>query len=1059
MQSTISNDSKMNEREQGILRLAEDYRRSDKFIHKLEKMSDFLSSGKGDFFLQAGRTLYEHFHYALALITWKHALKCFIKDNNKIAQSKCYGSIGLAFDSLGKFDRAIRYYKKALVIAKEIGDKINESKCYTNLGIVCDYLGKPRKAIEYHQKALAIDKEIGDRVGESACYTSLGIAHRSLGNFAKAIEYYKKSLKIDKELEDKVGEATCLGNLGIAFDDLGDHKKAIEYYEKSLKISREIGNKVGESKCYTNLGIAYDCLGDPKRAIGYHEKSLKIDRDIGNRDGESKCYTNLGIAYRDLGDLERAIENHQKALKINKEIRDRASESACYANLGLAFDTMGNFKRAIENHEKALEIAKDIGDKANESKCYTNLGIAYCSLGDFRRAIEYHEKALRMYREIDDKAGASACYIDLGVVYRNLGDREKAIENYRKGLKAKRRIGEKAGEIKCLTNLGVAYYGLKKFRKAIEYHERALKIALEIWDRADEAACYGNLGLAFNGLRDFDRAIDYHQKSLKILREIGDKAGESKCYTNLAAVYLNLGDSKKAIEYCEKSLLINEETGDMDSQRIISLNLGRIHYECEPRLAYDYFKNSIELSEIISGRLVEEEHKIGFYALASDAYQYMIPLCLKLGKRKEAFEYVERSKSRAFLDLLATTEIKPICQITSTLKSLLDDEDANLSRLREIQISHLKRTRVSVEPGEIEKIFENLNHVYSKIEQYDPEYVYTRRGKPLSLNKIQQTLSSQRKDVVFIEYYITRDKTFIFVLSSRDKKLHVVPIPASEEKLGLYLENYWREVVDYSINKDVGDTWLGLSDYLIEPISKYLTEGDLIYFVPHSLLHYLPVHALELRSERLIRQHPVAYSPSVSLIKFFQNKGSGKLQSCASFGVVFEEESEKVAELFGSKPSNGYLATKEKVFKNCIDKDIIHFSCHGYFDDVDPLSSGVELYAHEILSAREIFGMKLNSELVTLSACQTGLNQRRPGDELIGLTRALIYAGAPSVIVSLWSVDARSTQELMLEFYKLLKNGIDKATALQEAQKKIMDKKEYSHPYYWAPFVLIGDWK
>jgi len=1049
----------VNEREQEILRLAVDYKHPDEFIHKLEETSDFSTSGKGDFLLQTGAILYEHFRYALALNTWKHALKCFIKDNNKIAKSKCYRSMGLAFEGLGEFKQAIRYYRKALAIVKEIGDKINESKCYTNLGIVCDYLGKPLKAIEYHEKALAIDKKIGDKAGESACYMSLGIAHRSLGNFAKAIEYYEKSLKIDKELKDKAGQGKCFGNLGIVLDDLGDHEKAIEYHEKSLRISRETGDKVGESKCYTNIGVAYDCLGDPKRAIEYHKKSLKINKDIGNRDSESKCYANLGSAYRGLGDLKKAIENHQKALKISEKIGNRATELACYANLGHTFDTMGDFKRAVEHHERALEIARSIRDKADESKCYTNLGIAYCSLGDFRRAIEYHEKALRMYREIGDEAGVSACYIDLGVVYRNLGDRKKAIENYWKGLKAKRRIGEKAGEIKCLTNLGVAYYGLKKFRKAIEYHERALKIALEIGDRADEAACYGNLGLAFNGLRNFDRAIDYHQKSLKIVKEIGDKAGESKCYTNLAAVYLNLGDSKKAIEYCEKSLLINRETGDIDSQRIISLNLGRIYYECEPRLSYDYFKNSTELSEIIRGRLVEEEHKIGFYALASDAYQYIIPLCLKLGKRKEAFEYVERSKSRAFLDLLATTEIKPISQITSTLKSLLDDEDANLSRLREIQISHLKRTRVSVEPGEIEKIFENLDHVYSKIEQYDPEYVYTRRGKPLSLNKIQQTLSSQRKDVVLIEYYITRDKTFIFVLSSREKKLHVAPIPVSAEKLGLYIDNYWREAAHHLELKDIGDTWLGLSGYLIEPISQYLTEGDLIYFVPYGLLHYLPMHALELRGEPLIRRHPIAYSPSASLMRFFQSKGSGKLQSCASFGVVFEEESKKVAELFNSKPYNGYVVTKEKVFKNCIDKDIIHFSCHGYFDDVDPLSSGVELHAHEILSAREIFDMKLNSELVTLSACQTGLNQRRPGDELIGLTRAFIYAGAPSIIVSLWSVDASSTQELMLEFYKLLKNGIDKATALQEAQKKIMDKKEYSHLYYWAPFILVGDWK
>ena len=279
---------------------------------------------------------------------------------------------------------------------------------------------------------------------------------------------------------------------------------------------------------------------------------------------------------------------------------------------------------------------------------------------------------------------------------------------------------------------------------------------------------------------------------------------------------------------------------------------------------------------------------------------------------------------------------------------------------------------------------------------------------------------------------------------------------------------------------------------LIEPISEYLSDGDLIYVVPYSLLHYLPLHALELNGEPVIQKHPVAYSPSASLLKFCKNKGSRALNSCVSFGVafgkneeaefeerlknmnkeekeaveaklkkvkeLFEGESNDVAGLFSAHADNGKSATKDTVIEKCTDKDVIHFSCHGYFDDRDPLSSGVTLY-DGVLTAREIFDMRLNTELVTLSACQTGLNQRSPGDELIGLTRAFIYAGAPSVIVSLWSVDAHSTQELMLEFYTLLKKGTDKATALQEAQKRIMEKEGYSNPYYWAPFVLVGDWE
>ncbi|GAG68707.1 unnamed protein product [marine sediment metagenome] len=435
----------------------------------------------------------------------------------------------------------------------------------------------------------------------------------------------------------------------------------------------------------------------------------------------------------------------------------------------------------------------------------------------------------------------------------------------------------------------------------------------------------------------------------------------------------------------------------------------------------------------------------------------MVPLCLKLDKETEAFEFLEQGKSRAFLDLLAATEIRPSVKVTPELESLLGEEEEYLAKLREIQTQHLRQKKVTIEPGEIDKILEKLVVVYKEIEKSDKEYVFTRRGKTLSLVELQDILTSQKKDIVLIEYFIAYDKVFIFIVSSRNKNLYIEQVPISQERLNLYIENYRRSVVRYLDPEDIGDSWLGLSNYLIDPISKYLTKGDLIYFIPYGLLHYLPLHVLKMNGEPLIKNNPVAYLPSASLIRFCQNKGSGKLESCASFGVDFEDEAEKVAELFRVKPYIGSAVVKEKVIEACNNKDIIHFSCHGMFDNSDPLSSGVKLYNNEIFTTREIFNLKLNTELVALSACQTGINKRSPGDELVGLTRAFLYAGAPSVIVSLWSVNAKSTQELMLEFYKFIKNGENKATALQNAQKVIMER--YSHPYYWAPFVLIGDWE
>jgi CHAT domain-containing protein/Tfp pilus assembly protein PilF len=736
--------------------------------------------------------------------------------------------------------------------------------------------------------------------------------------------------------------------------------------------------------------------------------------------------------------------------------------------MGLQLYDLSYFMLAIVSWNKALEYFMKNSDRSGESKCYTGLGGVYNSLGDFTKSIEYHEKALEIAIRISDRSLESKCYTGLGSVYYGLGDFNKAVEYHEKALEIAREIGDRAIESKCYGNLGIAYWSLGDFTKAIEYHEKALEIAIEIGDRAIESKCYGNLGIAYWSLGDFTKSIEYHERSLEIKREIGNRQGESSCYGNLGIAYWSLGDFTKAIEYHEKALEIAKEISELDSERISAYNLARIYGDHlnKPELAYDYCRKSIELSEKITGRLVEEEHKIGFSSRISDKYQYIVPLCLKLDKENESFEFVERGKSRAFLDLLAATNIKPSVKVTPKLESLLSEEEDYLIKLREIQTQHLRQKEVTVEPGEIDNILEELNLIYGKIEKLDPEYVFTRRGKPLSFIELKDVLTSQRKDMVLIEYFITKDKIFIFIVSPKDKELHIETVPISQEKLSLYIENYRRSVVRYPDFKDISDSWLGLSTYLIDPISQYLTEGDLIYFIPYGLLHYLPLHALDLNGEPLIKHHPVAYLPSASLIRFCQNKGSGRLDSCASFGVdpygkvkdIVEEGAKDVAKLFNTDAYIGEDATKDKVMK-CMNRDIIHFLCHGEFDILDPLSSGVVLNNKKVLTAREIFDMKLNTELVTLAACQTGINERSPGDELVGLTRAFLYAGASSVIVSLWSVNARSTQELMLEFYKLLKEGKDKATSLQKAQEIIMDKKEYSHPYYWAPFILVGDWE
>ena len=214
------------------------------------------------------------------------------------------------------------------------------------------------------------------------------------------------------------------------------------------------------------------------------------------------------------------------------------------------------------------------------------------------------------------------------------------------------------------------------------------------------------------------------------------------------------------------------------------------------------------------------------------------------------------------------------------------------------------------------------------------------------------------------------------------------------------------------------------------------------------------------------------------MLQFYDNlkeDDNNVLKTCISFGVAingeeketeFLDEAKEVAKIFNGRYYK--KKTKDQVISINLDADIIHFACHGKFFDKDPLNSGLFMQDNQMITAREIMSnqtLKINAKLVTLSACETGVSENKPGDELIGLPRAFLSAGADSVAVSLWRVNSTSTKEIMLEFYTNLKKGDDKATALQKAQIKVRDRwkeeygEEYAHPYFWASFVLVGDWR
>ena len=916
---------------------------------------------------------------------------------DKAGEQRCYYNIGIAYNSLGNFKKAIKYHERDLKMSKEIGDKIGEGISYCNLGNAYQQLGDFKKAIEYHERNLEIAKEVGDKAREGKSYGHLGNAYHCLGDFKKAIEYHKLDLEIAKEVGDKAGEGTSYGNLGCDYGNFGDFMKAIEYHEHDLKISKEIGDNVGERISYCNLGNAYLQLGDFNKAIEYHERNLEIAKEVGDKAREGKSYGNLGNAYHCLGDFKKAIKYHELDLEIAKEVGDKALEGKSNGNLGNAYHCLGDFKKAIEYHGRDLEISKEIGDNVGERISYCNLGNAYQQLGDFNKAIEYHERNLEIAKEVGDKAREGKSYGNLGNAYHCLGDFEKAIKYHERDLKISKEIGDNVGEGISYCNLGNAYQQLGDFNKAIKYHEHRLEIAKEVGDKAGNGASYGNLGIAYCGLGDFKKAIEHFECGLKIAKEVGDKRREGRSYCNLSNAYQQLGDFKKAIEYYERDLEIAKEVGLQlkDDYRLWRLRLkqgdvlGALHAVEEGRaqalgdLMYSKYGNGEaynrsqtpvkssyhSLSCVVSNTvfIAVDEEEIMFWVIQNNKDVEL--------RRKEMSDCVSQEDVSTFITALyhnAREEIGLRAGVKCENRSLDEPCDEALRSER----SPCNGSRAVHSQTNLRKFYDIIIAPIADL-LHGNEVMFVPDG-PFCLVPYAALVNSKSK-------YLSESFRIRLIPSLTTLKL-VTDCPADfHNKTGaLLVGDPCLEGVQYN-----GITFcpLPFARKEVETIGKILGTDPLI-------------------GEKATKGEVLKRLSSVALLHI------------AAHGRM---ETGEIA--LAPNPSRETPQPKEKDF---------------------------------ILTMRDVLEANLRARLVVLSCCHSAQGEIK-AEGVVGIAQAFLGAGARSVLVSLWAIDDVATLEFMKHFYGELFKGKKASEALNRAMQFMRESEKFAEVIYWAPFVLIGD--
>lgn len=975
------------------------------------------------------------------------------------------------------------YPRPAVAEAQEIVAQVgkDEADLLFQQGLEQFQVSQFQEALMSWQAALEVYQSLDDRAGESAALGKLGNANLMLGQYQEAVGLYEQQLVIAREIGDRASEAGALGNLGVVYNSLGQYQQAIDLYEKRLAISREIGDRAGEAGSLENLGIAYTSLGQYQRAIDLLDQVLVIMREIGDRAGEGRVLVNLGNAYNKLGQYQEAIDLYEQQLVITREVGDRAGEGRALGNLGIAYRSVGEYQEAIDIHEQQLVIAREVGDIISEDAGLGSLGIAYSILGQYQRAIELYERQLAITREVGDRAGEGSALGSLGVAYNSLGQYSQAIDLHEQRLAIAREIGDRGGEGIALGNLGYSYLGLGQYQQAINFFDQVIIITREIGDRSGEGTVLGTLGNAYVLLGKNQQAAALYEQQLAITREIGDRAGESQALHNLAASFQTDDNTKLAIAFYKQSVNVSKDI----SQAIKTQRLQQSFVE---QVSGDTYRRLVELL-LVEGRLTEG-HAV-----------------VELLKAQELSEYTNDEQTLAQLsDVVLLPEEEQVLEAYSTRSQanqniqacqVVDcDELANVTSERDEQAIEYQLAVEALESTNLDQS--------SGIPGQDAN----------SSDKVQAIIATQLGTVVIYPLVLENK---LWLLWATENGFYAQQIEdVSRQSLTQTVTDF-RSLVEnrYSSIETLQADAEQLYNWLIEPVEESLGEEKALDHLVLSLdgnTRYLPIGALHDGEQYLIEKYDITTILSASLTNAQERSpvgienvsllATGASQEFDNFKALpfvpveldsIVKEQNNTADTVGVYSGQQLLDqafTLESLQNSLPGKQFLHIATHGEFvsgsryDSYLLMGDGAKLLISEIA---ELGSALKGIHLAVLSACQTGLGGTdEEGLEVAGLGYYFFQNEVDAVMASLWNVSDSSTSQLMQRFYQNLSVGtvaepVTKAEALRQAQLAMLRSNELgtddnerfvlsprngdearpavglAHPYYWAPFTLIGN--
>ncbi|GIV12142.1 MAG: hypothetical protein KatS3mg021_0424 [Fimbriimonadales bacterium] len=950
---------------------------------------------------------------------------------------------------------------------------------------------------------------------QASALSALGVVFYYQGNMEQAQAYLEQALKIAESVNpSSVEAASALNSLGVIFFARGDLDRAQTYYERALAIreqhdpsSQDIANTLN------NLGNVCARRGDLVQAQAYYERALKIYQQI-QPDSWNVANTlnSLGVLFYERNELTQAQEYFEQSLKIHEKLDSRSRDTAkALNNLGAVFYARGDFEQAQVYYERALAIRQHILPNSTETaNTLLGIGLVWYARGNLEKAQSYYEQALALYEQVVPRSHeiAHALY-NLGSVCREQGNLLQAQVYYERALEIYKRFADSQAIANTLNDLGNIFAEKGDFVRAQEYYEQSLQIAEQLDPASRQTAnALNNLGNVFAERGDLVQAQACFERALTINMKINPNSRQTaNTLNNLGIICYYRGNLDQAQAYYERALRIREQSHPYSHDTANTLdNLGNVFYtRGDFAQAQHCYERALQIRETYRRSIVDADERSRFGEKYFTTYANLAAASLRQNHLAQAAEALERARARELTDALYKRQLQ-LPNAPQALQKLLQQQQALEAeryalhnKLRQSDPSDKEALRALNE-----RLFDLTNQqdkIDARIRNEFPQYAQLLAPTPPRIQTIQQGLDNG----VVMLYYALLPKELLIVAVSR-QQVQGYRVPVKQEQLENAVQEFRRIISRPPLMRTASErrtlVRLGrqLYDWLVKPAAASLQGAKRVALCPEGVLNLLPWGALIVSTDKngkptyWVERMALHLTPSAGVYRQARGvkpaSGGVMVAAVSEYGGFQQASAREVEALLrrsgttlsnlpnvkaevgriqqvfrkGVRVAQEQAATPERVRVLAQGARVVHFSCHARADNADPYGSALLLAPagrdEGLLEAAEVLGSwRLAADIVMLSACETGVGVLRRYEGMYGLARAFLFAGSRSVGASLWAVSDASTAALMGAFYGQYVKGVPKDEALRLAQLGLLRSKQYSDPYYWSAFVLIGDYR